>query len=205
MVIIASDDFSGTNGQELSAYNPLWKKVSGLSANAQIANGRARASTTASPVYYYDAAPASPDYSVSADFTRLSTAESDLGLIARASATENTHYRLVSAAGESRLYFGKFVSGAYTQMGLFEIGLTVGATVHVRLELLGTALSIYINGSTTPVQTYTDSSIQAAGYAGVRAFSRSVGDTVGSHLDNFTISTLGAPERQRSRLILTPW
>lgn len=191
MPTFASDSFGSANGTELSAHNANWKKVSGFSASAQIANGRLRASTTSSPVYYYDAAPGSADYSVSADITRLSTAESDMGLIARASPTANTHYRVMSAMGGSSLYTGKFVNGTYTELGVLNAGLNVGSTVTVELELTGATLNIYLDGAGTPSATYTDGSITAAGYAGVRAFSRNTGDAEGTHLDNFLAATPG--------------
>ncbi|MCO6445633.1 MAG: hypothetical protein J5J04_16295 [Anaerolineae bacterium] len=51
------------------------------------------------------------------------------------------------------------------------------------------------------------SPITAAGYAGLRSYAESTPtDSNGIHADNFELHTFGdVPERQRSRLILTPW
>ncbi len=201
MPTFASDTFASANGTELSAHNANWKKVSGFSASAQIANGRLRASTTSSPVYYYDTAPGSADYSVSADFTRLSSAESSVGLLARASTTVATHYRVVSDYDIGYVSLGRFINGSYTLIGTIPAGLFSGVTVNVRLELIGSALKLYLNGSETPAASYTDSSIAAAGYAGVRGYSSTApGDSVGVHLDNFLASTPDAPAPSLSGL-----
>lgn len=192
MPTFASDSFASANGTELSAHNANWKKPTGFSASAQIANGRLRPSSTSSPVYYYDVAPGSADYSVSADITRLSSGDSNMGLLARASATANTHYRVISGSPDAFVTLGKFVGGGFTVIGSADAGLSVGNTSNVRLELIGSSLKIYINGSKTPVASYTDSSITAAGYAGVRAYSGAApGDSVGAHLDNFLAATPG--------------
>ena len=192
MPTFASDSFASANGTELSAHNANWKKVSGFSASAQIANGRLRPSSTSSPIYYYDVAPGSADYSVSADITRLSSGDSNIGFLARASATAATHYRVMSGFSDVSVTLGKFVGGVYTLIGNIDAGLSVGNTSNVRLELIGSSLKIYINGSATPAAAYTDSSITAAGYAGVRAFSGvAPEDAVGSHLDNFLAATPG--------------
>ena len=193
MPTFASDSFGGVNGTELSAHNANWKKVSGFSASAQIADGRLRATSTSSPVYYYDVAPGSADYSVSADITRRSTGDvSTMGFLARASATATTHYRVISGVPDARVLLGKFVGGVYTLIGETYGGPSVGYTSNVRLELIGSSLKIYIDGSGTPAASYTDSSITDAGYAGVRAYSGATpGDSVGVHLDNFLAATPG--------------
>ena len=192
MPTFASDSFASANGTELSAHNANWKKVPGFSASAQIANGRLRASSTSSPVYYYDVAPGSADYSVSADFEALSNSDSCIGFLARASATTATHYRAIPNFPIGYVTLGKFVGGTFTALGTAYVGLSVGVPVNVRLELIGSALKLYLNGSETPAASYTDNSITAAGYAGVRAYSGvAPGDSVGAHLDNFLAATPG--------------
>lgn len=192
MPTFASDSFGSANGTELSAHNAAWKKISGLTGNAQIANGRLRPSSTTTPAYYYDAAPGSADYSVSADFTTLSGADSAIGILARASSSAATHYRLLVGT-TSFATIGKFVSGSFTTITSFSPGMASGETANFRLELIGSALKVYKNGSTDVLASATDSSISAAGFAGVRAFSSvTPGDAVGVHIDNFLAYT-GSP------------
>ena len=192
MPTFASDSFGSANGTELSAHNANWKKVPGFSASAQIANGRLRASSTSSPVYYYDVAPGSADYSVSAIFEVLSNSDSAIGFLARVSATTATHYRTIPNYPVGYVTLGKFVGGNFTVLGSAYAGIAIGVSVNVRLELIGSALKLYINESATPAASYTDNSITAAGYAGVRAYSGvTPGDSVGAHLDKFLAATPG--------------
>lgn len=191
MPTFASDSFDGANGTELSAHNPAWKKVSGFSASAQIANGRLRPSSTASPLYYYDVAPGSADYSVAADFHVLTSDQSSTAICARLQSNASTHYRLNHGYSSKAMETGKFVAGAYTLLGNSG-SLLPGASANFRLEVIGNSIKVYRDGSTTPQASYTDSSISAAGYAGVRAYSAvSPSDSIGSHIDNFLAATPG--------------
>ena len=190
MPTFASDSFGSANGTELSAHNAKWKKVSGFSANAQIAGGRARASSTSSAMYYYDAAPGSADYSVSADYSRISTLVSAVALTLRNSTTAANCYRLYPDPASGAAVVGKFVAGAYTELGSISSVIAGNETANLRLEAIGATLKVYKNGSSTALATYADSSVTSAGYAGVRSFSSvAPSDSDGLHIDNFLAAT----------------
>ena len=190
MTTFASDEFGGSNGTLLHTWNPSWKKVSGFTADAQLADGRARASSTSSAMYYYDAAPGSADYSVSADCKRISTLVSTVALTLRNSTTAANCYRLYPDATTGEAAVGKFVAGAYTALGSVSSAIAVGETANLRFEAIGTTLNVYKNGSSTALATYTDSSISSAGRAGLRSFSSSSpSDSGGVHIDNFLAAT----------------
>ena len=202
MPAFASDSFSSANGTELSAHNPAWKKVTGFSASAQIANGRARASSTSSTMYYYDASPGSADYSVSADCTRISTLNSVLALTLRSAANAANCYRLYPEPVNGTFILGSFVAGSYAELGASTSQIAVGETANIRFEVTGssssggTVLRAYKNGSGTHFLSRTDStaSLDGAGFAGVRSFSAvAPSDTGGVHLDNFLAATPDAP------------
>lgn len=193
MPTFASDTFASANGTELSAHNANWKKVSGFSASAQIANGRLRPSNTASPLYYYDVAPGSADYSVAANFHVLTNAQSSMAICARLQSNASTHYRLNHGYATNAMEAGKFVAGTFTLLGNSG-SLLPGESANFRLEVIGNSIKVYRDGSTAPQASYTDSSISAAGYAGVRAYSAvSPSDSIGSHIDNFLAATPDAP------------
>ena len=79
-------------------------------------------------------------------------------------------------------------------------------TIRVRVEIEGAVIRAYVNGNLIFNQT-DPNPITAAGYAGIRAYSNATPtDANGVQMDNFEVHTFGGvPERQRSRLILTPW
>ena len=190
MTTFASDEFGGSNGTLLHTWNPSWKKVSGFTADAQLADGRARASSTSSAMYYYDAAPGSADYSVSADCRRITTHVSTVALILRSSTTAANGYRLYLDPVAGSAVVGKFVAGAYTELGSISSVIAVSETANLRLEAIGATLKVYKNGSSTALATYADSSVTSAGYAGLRSFSSvAPSDSAGLHIDNFLAAT----------------
>ena len=190
MAQFGSDSFGGTEGTELSAYNAAWTRHTSYSITAEIASGRVRVSSAGTPAYWHSGTPSSADYSVSADlFAKETDGGTALaGVIGRVSTAANTlyHARYSGDTTDSwQLY--KAVAGTFTQLGSSSAqSLTDETAYNIKLEMIGTAIKLYKEGSGTATISATDSAITAAGKAGIRMFHGAPSDTAGIHIDNFS-------------------
>jgi hypothetical protein len=209
MAVIASDTFSGTAGQELSAYNPAWSKINGASGSIVITpDGRVRPSSTTSAAYGI-IQPPTPDYAIEYAATYLGGANNIAAhAMLRATLTGVTCYRVGVAESYGRVFqCFRFVAGSATQIGQnVSVDLVPMQIIRVRVEIEGAVIRAYVNGNLIFNQT-DPNPITAAGYAGIRTYADATPtDADGVHMDNYEVHTIGGiPERQRSRLILTPW
>lgn len=210
MAVIASDTFSGTAGKELSAYNPAWSKINGASGSIVItADGRVRPSRTTSAAYGI-IQPPTPDYAIEYAATYLGGANNIAAhAMLRATLTGFTCYRagVVHSGGARAFQCFRFVAGSATQIGAnVPVTLVAMQTIRVRVEIEGAVIRAYVDGSL--IFNRTDPNpITAAGYAGIRTYADATPTNAnGIHMDDYEVDTIGGiPERQRSRLILTPW
>jgi hypothetical protein len=197
MAQFASDLFEGVEDTELSAYNAAWTKAPGTTGSMEIASGRLRPSTTVSPGYYHSGVPASADYSVSANCYKFgATTSNSVAVNGRQSTSANTLYRAAiyrSSTSQCTVALHKFVAGTATQLGSnISVAHADGATLNLKLEMVGTAIKLYHAGAETPSISVTDSSITDAGRAGVRAYSADApSDTIGVHLADFSADDIG--------------
>jgi hypothetical protein len=107
-----------------------------------------------------------------------STTASSVGVLVRAanSTTRNLyHCRLQFLSGSWSLQVGKFVANTSTVLGEWTVTYTTGDTCRIRLQVVGSTIKAWLNGSL--VGTVNDSDIAAGSYAGVRA----VADTAGGN------------------------
>lgn len=191
MANIVSDSFTGTSGATLQTYNANWVKVSGVTGDITISSdAKAFNNNSGATAAYYrsDATPSSADYSVSADIVMSGNAGATgaPGVTGRASTSANTFYHARIGNTTAELY--KFVAGTATLLGSATVPLlTAGQSYNVRLEMVGTAVKVYIDGSATAAISQSDGSITAAGKPGVRALSA----TNPSLIDTFSADTAG--------------
>lgn len=191
MAQFASADFTGTDGDELSAANAAFSKQI-TCANALIQSNRLCAASGATPPrYIHSAAPASADYEVSADFHVVTTNTAyAAGVLARAQSGVDTSYWARWRPGTGWQLF-RYDAGTPTQLGsTVAETISAGTTRRIRLRCAGDVVSVYRDAETSPIITVTDASpITAAGYAGILV---SALTTAGPHLDNWSADTLDA-------------
>lgn len=192
MAQFASDAFTDTDGTYLSTHNASWVRhgsytssTLGINTNRviRILGG------TAAALYYYDAASASADYSVTADLYFADT-NPGVGVAARINTGADTYYWLDWFGGNWRLL--KMVAGSPTSLGTYAQSISAGQTHTAKLQVVGDQISAYING-TLRIGAVTDTAISAAGRAGIRFAGGSADDsaTVGIHVDNFSGDDVG--------------
>lgn len=194
MTVLFSDAFGGTSGDSLSTYSASWAKRSGSDIFVSDV-GRARMGVSGSSALWYRTDTiSSADYSVAADIVRVSAAAGNaIGVVGRCSTSADTCYNWLWTDNIGwRMY--KIVAGAFTQLGSTTAHtFTQNVLYNEVLEMVGTAIKGYRELSGTPIVSVTDSSISAAGKAGIRGFgATSQSDTVGVHLDNFVVDDLAS-------------
>lgn len=199
MAQFASGSFTGSDGTTLSTHDAAWTLHTSYSIAAQLASNRIRITTAglSSSVYWHSGTPASADYSVSADIFAKTTDGGDgiAGVVGRVNTAANTLYmaRYVGQATDGWQLF-KFVAGAATQLGSSSAqSLTDETSYNVKLEMIGSAIKLYKEGSGTALISATDSSITAAGKSGIRLGNdTTASDTSGLHLDNFSADDISS-------------
>lgn len=192
MANIATSGFTGADGTVISTADANWARVTGFTGTAQLFGNRLRGgSTTDSCAYRYNVAPPSADYEVACDIQVVGTTSTafNAGVMARASSSASTGYMARWRNGTGFQLF-KFVGS----VSAVQIGSTVaqsytaGTTARIRLKVEGSTISVFRGAETTPIISVTDTSITAAGFAGVWTNVNS--NTDGPHLDNWTADTL---------------
>lgn len=183
MSVFISDDFSGTSGQQLTAYLNAWTLVSGTPNDVCISNAqRLRGAATGTRVYQRSNVPDSPDYHVSADFVYVGVADSVHGIAGRIVGT-TTYYFVRFESNNQVVKLYSLVSGTATVLGESSQSLAVGQTLRLTLEMIGTAIKVYRDG--VEIISVTNSAISGTGLVGVRMGSNATQtDSVGVHLDN---------------------
>jgi hypothetical protein len=187
-----TDTFTDTNGTALTSHTgelgATWTYHTGLgtSNSATIDNNEVYA--TAVAIYYPSGTPTSADYSVSADITCISSvASNNTGIAARLDAIGGTNfYRLQYAQSTSLWNLDRRWSGGNATLGTYsDTGFTAGVTRTIKLQVNGSTISAYIDG--TLRITGTDANITAAGHPGLLAATNSGGSTAttGFHTQSF--------------------
>jgi len=185
-----SDTFAATDGTNLSAHaadtGQSWTAVVGTML---IASNEVYASASPS-TYRSSYTAASANAYVQATFRFLSSLASSANwLLCRSTATNTWYqggYQQAGASGEG-YYLGKTVAGTFTVIGYYAASPT-GDKV-VRIETSGTTIRLLVDGA--QVISATDSSITAAGNAGIRqGGSNAATTTTGVHIDNMTAGIL---------------
>jgi hypothetical protein len=188
-----NDTFTGTTGTALISHSgetgatwtvhPSWSSSNIVIDTAN----RIRSNATGGSVYYSSGIPQIADYSVQANVTLLSSAGNYTGLVGRLSTSANTFYMFEydNVASNWQLY--KFVNGFPTLLNSSNSSFgSVGTTHTIKLTMIGTAITGYVDGVQTV--TATDGSITVAGRAGI-VTAGLVTDSTGQHLDNFSATS----------------
>lgn len=197
MPTFASASFTGTAYAELSTVDSAWTKLSGYTQDAVLGTSGAYVISNAANIiaaYRNTATPPSADYNVAAFIAKLSGNTSDprVGVIGRAAAAADTYYGLVQYIANNQLRLFKVVASTFTLLGA--VANTLSATAQqIELRMAGNQISGYLNGSLV-IGPITDSSITAAGYAGIYARdSRQFGVADVASLDDFVAATAAGP------------
>jgi lysophospholipase L1-like esterase len=192
-----NDTFTDTAATALASHTgetgATWTKRTAYSTGAAVissANRLRQANSNGNVTEYYaSGSPASPDYDVQIDILVQSNKAGLAGVMCRVDTSVDTCYIAwydggVIGTNVWRLY--KYVAGTSTLLGAASAVLTVGNTYTLKLSVVGTSLTVLVNGSA--VITTTDGAITAAGKAGIVLFDAAAGDSVGYHIDNFSAS-----------------
>ena len=198
MSSFANDAFTDAAGTALPSHTPdsggSWTRhpsyagtaVIGGSAAANALRSNVTAPSLTPSVYYHSAVPAGADYDVVADVKANAYSSQTAGVVARLDTTANTFYgaRYNGALDGWELY--KCVAGSLTSLGSSVSSPLAGGTRTLRLSLLGTSLSVWVDGAS--VIARTDATIAAAGRAGVW-FVGPGSDAHSLDLDNWSADT----------------
>lgn len=177
------DLFTGSNGTTLQAYDALWVRHASYSIDFELASNRVKVKPGGTGAYFYNDAPAGADYDVSALGRFTSTSNNQGGVTGRMASGANTFYHARIAGSSVELY--KFVAGSATLLGSVSHGITTGVDFTITLSMAGTTIRALIDG--VQKVSVTDSSITAAGFAGLRILA----NASNIELDDFDIVVAG--------------
>lgn len=189
-----SDSFTDVNGTLLDAHvgeiGAAWTKHPSYAAGGvvTVTGGRVFAALPAPTAYYASGVPSNPDYTVSVIMRWLGAVDQDGGCFGRASAGANTmylaHYTSRVVDGGPRWELLRISGGAAIFLGTFAEGLAIDTDYRVELRMVGTAISLIVNGVTKIAAVNAD--IATAGLAGVRFYplSGAQSSVYGLHIAN---------------------
>ncbi len=200
--VYTNDTMTGAAGTLLEAHageqNATWTQTVLSEQDAVLTNeNRVRKNGNAVAVYISPAT-SSADYAIEADVHAKTLINNDaIGILGRYDNSVLTgtgtwylaRYLYSTTAGNSQWQLYKDVNGTQTQLGTFAQTITAGTNYRVRLQMVGTTISLWVDG----VQrvSVTDNAVTAAGFPGVRLGSPgsavTVSNTTGLHLDNFQV------------------
>lgn len=172
------DPLNGTPGDDLTTANGAWVRQPGINGALIIAPDGESVCTTATTntaaYYRSDAAPPTPDYSVSADVTILDAMinASAVGVIGRASNSAITHYQVRFAASvtypNGTWQLRRIVNNVASTLASISGTYVVGQTINVKMVMSGNEISLYLDNSPTPLLgPVNGSAIVAAGFPGL--------------------------------------
>jgi hypothetical protein len=197
---IVKDTFTGTNSVGLALHageiGAGWTENSTISnATVTAESGRIHKSGSSSfSEYYASGVPASANYTVGADVHVSSNLSGDeIGVLGRidTTAASGTFYAAVYEQSTSEWVIYRIVNGASAAIARSTSEtLVTGSTYRLSLDMNGTSLKLYVNG--TLRASATDAYITSAGRAGVifgnGANTTFDSATAGYQLDNFEVS-----------------
>jgi hypothetical protein len=215
MAIFVQDTFTGTNDDNLVtvhtgevgatwARNTASENVNGAISNAN----RARpggAMGAAGPVWYASGTPASADYEIRMVIVPKSfLAEQQVAILGRMATAAYTGYefsyvRSVAFGVSPSWRLGKRVTSTFTQFDIDPVTLNVDQSYEMRLVMVGSALTAYVDD--VLIFSETNSDITDAGRAGFGFWGSTAtwSNTVGIHVDSFE-----AEDAQRRFLLVRP-
>jgi hypothetical protein len=193
-----ADTFSGATGGELSTHTAdtggAWIKHNDASVvgTAVISGGnQVRKNGAKNAWYYNNTAPPSADYAVEADVT-LKSAKSDdyVCVLGRNDGTIAKWYEACYADSTGSWELWKAGVSAPAQIGTSSAqALTIGQAYRLRLETVGSTISLWVDGSAKI--SVADTSFTVAGYGGIQLGANGATaaptDTTGWQLDNWRI------------------
>lgn len=208
-----AETFSGTTGgtQTLQSYAPtVWAQHPNYTQDAHIGVQGQYAqnlSNIAAAVYRCIGAayaPSSADYDVFADIAKLTgTNLCEMSVVGRLDATASTYYMGGYKHGTGYRLF-KLVASSPTQLGPTVAHTLTSTPEQIKLRMSGNQISLLVDDVVT-IGPVTDSSITAAGTAGIYLFNmRETGVADAGSLDNFDIANAASPSDVSGNITLDP-
>jgi hypothetical protein len=206
--LTASDSFTDAAATALTAHTgeigATWTTAGGVTEQISSEN-RARRNGGGYSLMYASATPASANYSVEADLYVKSNLTGDMdGVVGRLNTATTSYYiarwQRANTSWNILEYTNGFLTGTVARVTGQPL-LTVGDNYHLELEMVGTTLTLYVNG--VFIVSGTDATLSLAGKAGI--MDGEVGatavkdDTVGLHLDNFQVTPSTYPRAADSK------
>ncbi len=216
---VSADSFTDTTGTQLKNHvgelGATWVATDGgpgAGVETIGADGRAYRNGKGIALLNTTATPASPDYSVAADFHVKSLLTNDtVGVVGRMQGTgPNVKSYIGGRSTTGAWTIGEAANGTLTPLVTATASpLTVGQTYRVRLDLSGTTtttLTLFVNGVQVATVNDTTSPLITAGNAGiVDGLVPPAGDavvksaTTGLHFDNFQVKPSTYPRAADSK------
>lgn len=186
MTVFVNDTMTGAEGTGILSHTgelgATWTVHPSYSQDGSLSNAN-RLITTTNTFVYASGIPGSPNYSVDVAFRAASLASNGaITACGRVDTSANTFYGALYATGDGSWTLYKLVAGTFTPLAYYGQTLVAGSDYTATLDMVGTTIRLLVDG--VQRASVTDSSITAAGKAGIRvAYST---NTTGLHIDSVT-------------------
>jgi hypothetical protein len=161
------DNFVGSSGVNLNTLSGWSKYTQATTGNVLLDGSNGIYPSQAGSYYYINSwVPPTANYVVKAEYYYYSSLfGSQMSICGRMSNVADSFYYAFWDDGTPGFYIQKYVAGAFANLGSYGTSLTVGTAHIVELSMIGSSISLSLDGSI--IISVTDSSITAAGSAGI--------------------------------------
>jgi len=186
MALPYTDDFTDTNGVQLTAHSANWTKVTSGDPDIQTNGLAPDVANDDQWCYLNSETPGNDQYAEIVFKSHGTDGDYSVAGIVRSSTTQLTGYvaywNRVGVPGAA--YIFRVINNSWTQLGSYSVGLVNGDVL--RLEAEGDQITLKLNGATV-IGPITDNNI-ASGRLGIHAY----GDAADHIIESWTGGNLGA-------------
>lgn len=151
---------------------------------------RVRPDTIGNGYAYASGVPASADYDVTATIRKFSSVgtATNIGIVGRSSTGVATFYYAHYNDGAAQWQLARLITGGNSTLGSAAQALTLGQDYVLKLRMVGSAISLYVDGVLT-IGPITNTEITQVGLGGVKCGggTATATNSTGYHIDNFSV------------------
>lgn len=191
--VFAEEDFAGSGPTTLT--NPPWTKTALIGVgNLSILSGMLRGlgAGITSALYAHNNAAPSPDYTVSLDIQAgaANLGGSTVSVVGRYTGEMFYIARYAGTSGRYEIQKFELFGGGLTTLGTYAASISSGATVTLGLRMIGDQIALLADD--VAVIEVTDTTVTAAGQAGVQAYTGASTDWYGDNFQAALVSSVSA-------------
>lgn len=195
MAVFVNETFTAANGTDVTALSG-WAEHTAENTGAFSVQANRVYPSSILVMAYNTASPGSADYSVEAVLYIASTLTgAKVGVVGRLDTSALTFYEVRFGITDSKWVLQRVVNGQNVAIGNYvqTPAPTAGTSYTVKLDMVGSVINVYVDGTLRISVDDSTAPITAAGKAGIEGFGAAAGGATGIHVDSLVATDASAP------------